>query len=161
AEFENHFERVLVYTQNIDGFHRQALSKNIIDIHGDMHNLYCLGCGWQKTLKDYSQIKIPPKCPVCRGDVRPDVVFFQETLPHDKVLRLEKELALGFDVYFSIGTSSVFHYIQQPIFLAKASNKFTVEINPDMSEVSSIVDIRISLCAVEALESIWKKFLSR
>lgn len=160
AETEKFFERVWVFTQNIDGFHRTAGSKNIIDIHGNMHALYCKDCGFKISVKDYGSLEIPPHCPKCEGVIRPDVVFFGEYLPPDKLKTLQEELSKGFDIYFSIGTTSVFPYIQQPIIYAKSQGRPTVEINPSDTEISSVVDIKISQTAVTALSSIWKKFLN-
>ena len=156
AEMEKHFERVWVLTQNIDGFHRAAGSRNVIDIHGDMHKLACMGCGWRGEVKDYSEIDIPPKCPACGSIARPEVVFFGEMLPVDKLAVLERELTRGFDIYFSIGTSSVFPYIRQPIAIARHSGKPTVEINPENTEISDLVDIKLRLRAAEALDAIWR-----
>ena len=65
------------------------------------------------------------------------------------------ELKKGFDVYFSIGTTSLFPYIKQPIIQAKNQKKPTIEINPDTTEISDLVDIKIQLKATDALEMIW------
>jgi len=159
AEAEKFFERVWVFTQNIDGFHNAAGSKNVIDIHGNMHNLYCKDCGFKFTVKDYSALEVPPRCQKCEGVMRPDVVFFGEYLPSEKLKILQRELSIGFDIYFSIGTTSVFPYIQQPIIYAKSKGRPTVEINPSDTEISGIVDIKISQTAVQALDNIWNKFL--
>lgn len=160
AETEKFFKRVWVFTQNIDGFHYAAGSHNVIDIHGDMHNLYCKDCGFKLTVKDYNNLEIPPHCPKCEGVIRPDVVFFGEYLPQDKLQILQVELLRGFDIYFSIGTTSVFPYIQQPIIYAKSKGRPTIEINPSDTEISAVVDIKISQTAVQALDSIWVKFLN-
>ncbi len=156
AEMENHFERVWVLTQNIDGFHHAAGSRNVIDIHGNMHKLACMSCKWQGTVKDYSEIDIPPRCPDCAAIVRPEVVLFGEMLSEDKLVVLDRELRRGFDIYFSIGTSSVFPYIQQPMVVAKHLGRATVEINPDDTEISDLVDIKLRMRAAEALDAIWK-----
>jgi len=156
---EGKFERVWVLTQNIDGFHYRAGTSNIIDIHGDMHKLLCSACGWQETVDDYSRIEIPPKCPECGKPVRPDVVFFGEMLSGHKLQILTEELQRGFDIYFSIGTTSVFPYIQQPIIDASHRGRPTVEINPAKTQVSDIVDIRIAQGAAEALDEIWEAYL--
>ncbi len=156
AEMERHFERVWVLTQNIDGFHHAAGSRNVIDIHGDMHKLICRRCGRRSTVKDYGEIDFPPECPACKGVIRPEVVFFGEMLPEDKVRLLSRELRQGFDIYFSIGTTSVFPYISQPIITARYLGKPTVEINPADSEISDIVDIKLRMRASEALDKIWK-----
>lgn len=159
AEMEKRFERVWVLTQNIDGFHRAAGSRNMIDIHGDMHKLICVNCLWRRTVRDYSGIEIPPKCPKCSGAVRPEVVFFGEMLPQDKLSILDRELRRGFDIYFSIGTSSVFPYISGPIVAARGSGKPTVEINPEDTEVSPLVDIKLRMRASQALDALWKEYL--
>ena len=156
AEMEKHFERVWVLTQNIDGFHHDAGSRNVIDIHGNMHKLACMSCKWQGTVKDYNEIDIPPRCPDCAAIVRPEVVLFGEMLPEDKLVALDRELRRGFDIYFSIGTSSVFPYIQQPMAVAKHLGRTTVEINPDDTEISNLVDIKLRMHAAEALDTIWK-----
>jgi NAD-dependent deacetylase len=157
AQMEKRFERVWVLTQNIDGFHHAAGSKNVIDIHGNMHRLLCARCGWRNTIKDFSEIEIPPRCPECKAVARPDVVFFGEMLPEDKLTVLYRELKQGFDLYFSIGTTSVFPYIQQPILYAKSCGSPTVEINPAETEVSHIVDIKLDMRAAEALDMIWSE----
>jgi len=154
AEMERCFKRVWVLTQNIDGFHQQAGSRSVIDIHGDMHVLRCSRCEWQTRVNDYSAIAIPPVCPDCGAIVRPDVVFFGEMLPIEKCQRLQEELTTGFDAYFSIGTTSVFPYIREPILHAKTMNRPTIEINPGNTEVSSIVDIKVEQGAAAALDTI-------
>ncbi|MDP2922233.1 MAG: NAD-dependent protein deacylase [Candidatus Omnitrophota bacterium] len=159
AEIEKYFERVWVLTQNIDGFHHAAGSRNIIDIHGDIHKLLCTNCQWRSIIKNYSEIKIPPICPKCGRIARPGVVFFGEILPYDKMQVLLRELCRGFDIYFSVGTTSVFSYIQKPILDAKSEGKPTVEINPADTEVSEVVDIKLCMGAAAALDAILKEYL--
>lgn len=158
AEMERNFKRVWVLTQNIDGFHRAAGSQNVIEIHGNMHKLFCTKCGWNLEVKDYSQLDIPPHCVKCNSIVRPEVVFFGELLPTQELEILRSELSKGFDLYFSIGTTSVFPYIQQPILEAKYLHKPTVEINPSDTEISHLVDMKLPLRALEALEAIWEGY---
>ncbi len=151
AEMERRWKRVWVLTQNIDGFHRSAGSRNVIDIHGDLHNLYCPACGWTATVRDYRELKIPPRCPDCSAAVRPDVVFFGEMLPPEKIRVLQRELSAGFDVYCAVGTTGVFPYISGPIREAREQRRFTVEINPGETELSDYVDVKITAGATEAL----------
>ncbi|MFC1453737.1 NAD-dependent deacetylase [Verrucomicrobiota bacterium] len=160
AEMEKRFERVWVLTQNIDGFHHAAGSRKIIDIHGDMHKLICTSCGWRRTVSDYNEIEIPPKCPECSSIARPEVVFFGEMLPDEKLAVLDRELTRGFDVYFSIGTTSLFPYISGPIIAASRSGRPTIEINPEDTEVSHLAGIKLRMGAAEALGAIWKEYLA-
>jgi NAD-dependent deacetylase len=158
AEMEKSFKRVWVLTQNIDGFHHAAGSHNVIDIHGDVHNLACTNCSWKSKVKDYSAIKIPPRCPDCKKPVRPEVVFFGEMLPGDKLNTLAKQLEIGFDIYFSIGTSSLFPYISQPIEIASYSGKPSVEINLGETEISNLVSVSLRMGAADALDKIWRQY---
>lgn len=158
ALMERRFRRVWVLTQNIDGFHRAAGSKNVIEIHGNMYNLFCKHCGWQKGIKDFSEIRIPPPCPRCGRVARPGVVFFGEQLPEEEVRVLRRELERGFDLYFSVGTTSVFPYIQQPVFDARRMKRPVVEINPSETEVSHLADIKLAMGAARALDEIWREF---
>lgn len=158
AEMEAHFERVWVLTQNVDGFHRAAGSKQVIDIHGDVHLLECTTCRYQKTVEDYSGLQIPPACPECGDLVRPDVVLFGEMLPRLKLATLMRELDQGFDMVFSIGTTSVFPYIAQPVLAARQQGIPTVEINPGRTEVSFAVDTQIAAGAAAVLDAVWARY---
>jgi NAD-dependent deacetylase len=158
AEMEARFDRVWTLTQNVDGFHRQAGSKNVIDIHGDMHDLCCSACGFRQTVSEFTALTIPPRCPECEAILRPDVVLFGEMLPPEKVERLYDELSQGFDCVFSIGTTSVFPYIAEPVLAASRAGVPTVEINPGTSEVSHLVDVRLPMRAAMALDAIWRRY---
>lgn len=158
AQMERHFERVWVLTQNVDGFHRAAGSCNVIDIHGDLHDLVCLTCGRRTTVRDYSALSMVPSCPECGGIIRPDVVLFGEMLPVGKSLHLIDEMQRGFDIVFSVGTSSVFPYIAEPIIEAERARIPTVEINPGETEVSELVDIRVVAGAAASLDAIWRRY---
>jgi len=158
AEMQDEFDAVWVLTQNIDGFHRRAGSKNVIDIHGDLRELTCTDCSFTMVVNDYSGLEIPPRCPKCDDILRPDVVLFGEQLPFDKCDLLMKEWENGFDIVFSVGTTSVFPYISQPVFFAKHKGIPTVEINPDETVVTHAVDFKISGRAAESLDSLWQSY---
>jgi len=160
AEMELCFDRVWVLTQNIDGFHHAAGSKNVINIHGDMHDIRCEGCGWKTRVENYDGLSIPPRCPKCDSIARPDVVFFGEMLQSDKVELMEREVGQPFDIYFSIGTTSVFPYIKHPMAFASHLQRPTIEINPAKTEISGWVDVKIPLGAAAALDAIWKEYAS-
>lgn len=161
AHLEQHIPRLWVLTQNVDGFHRQAGSHHLIDIHGDLHHLICTRCPWEEHVDNYDHISPLPRCIDCHSLIRPDVVLFGELLPEAKVKRLRHEMDRGFDLVFSIGTSSLFPYIQEPIRRAHTLGKFTVEINPARTEISSLVDEKISAGAAETLSALWEHFLRR
>ena len=158
AEMERHFERVWTLTQNITGFHRSAGARNVIDIHGDLHNLRCTRCRYRRTVPDYCGLTMPPRCPNCGTILRPDIVLFGETLPLEKLVPLFLELDRGFDIVFTIGTSSMFPYVAEPVRMAATLGRATVEINPQSSEVSDLVDIRLPMRAAPALDAIWQRY---
>ncbi len=161
AEMERRFDRVWTLTQNVDGLHRAAGSRNVIDIHGDLHRLRCMRCRHRQTVDDYRELTLPPRCPKCPGLLRPDIVLFNEPLPLDRLAVLFTELDEGFDVVFSIGTSSTFSYAAEPVQLAAELGRPTVEINPGVSEVSDLVDIKLSMRAAPALDAIWRSYQLR
>jgi NAD-dependent deacetylase len=157
---EERLQRSLILTQNVDGFHRAAGSEDVIEIHGNLHDLRCTACSWRRTVPDYAELAVPPRCPRCDAIVRPEVVLFGEPLPVEPFTHLEDELTLGFDIVFTIGTTSVFPYIARPVLIARSEGIPTVEINPGESEVSDIVDIRLRAGARDSLEAIWRVYES-
>ena len=118
-------------------------------------------CDYRESVKDYASLDVPPLCPRCDAFIRPDVVLFGEELPTSKLAILWRELGWGFDLVFSVGTSSVFPYIADPVLRARSAGIPTVEINPGRSEVSDVVDIRIEAGAASALDAIWGRYLAR
>jgi len=159
ASFEQEIPRTWVLTQNVDGFHRRAGSTNVIDIHGDVHILRCPSCSeYRKEVADYAELDIPPLCPLCKAVVRPDVVLFGELLPPAQSELLMEQTARGFDVVLSIGTTSIFPYIAQPVIDAKRHGDLTVEINPGDTEVSDLVDIRFRAGAAVTLDALWQAY---
>lgn len=154
AALESRFE-VVVLTQNVDGLHRAAGSREVIDIHGDCRELACTACSHRERRATYEGLTLPPQCPRCGSLARPDVVLFEEMLPLDKVARFERELSRGFDAYFSIGTSSLFPYISQPMLDASRRGRLTVEINPEPTPISRYVEARFACGAGRALSAIF------
>lgn len=152
AEFERRFDRVWTLTQNVDGLHHAAGSERVIDIHGDVHRLVCTRCGHRWRVVNYAALDIPPSCAECDSLVRPEVVLFGEMLPFDRVRLLQAELSKGFDAVFTIGTTSVFPYIAEPVVDARRRGRMTVEVNPGTSEVSHIVDFRLRLGAADVMD---------
>lgn len=155
AALERERPRVVVLTQNVDGLHRAAGSREVIEIHGDVHELRCTRCRWEAHVPSYEGLDLPPLCPACGGLVRPAVVLFGEMLPLDAVARLEEELRRGFDAVFSVGTTSVFPYIAAPVRMARAWGAGSVEVNPCETEVSGAVDVRLRCGAAAAMEAVF------
>ncbi len=156
AEIEKIKPGTWVLTQNIDGFHRHAGTQQLIEIHGRVDQVYCTHCHFRQTVKDYSGFTLPPACPRCFAGIRPNVVLFGEMLPEEAVHTYHREMLRGFDLVFSVGTTSVFPYIAQPVFDVRRWGGKAIEINPGITEVSSFVQYKLNMRAVDAMNRIWQ-----
>ena len=90
--------------------------------------------------------------------VRPGVVLFGEQLPTQQLATYQRETRRGFDLVFSIGTTSVFPYIAGPVLDAHHMRRHAVEINPGDTDVSEFATVKLRLRAAVALDAIWKEF---
>lgn len=151
ARLEQELPYVMVLTQNVDGLHRAAGSQNVVEIHGNVHRLQCTACGYREQVESLEGRVLPPLCPACGGTMRPEVVLFGEMLPETELDRYVDALEEGFDLVFSIGTTSVFPYIAQPVIQAIHAGVPTVEINPGRTQLSDHVDYQLPLGAAQAL----------
>jgi NAD-dependent deacetylase len=154
ARLERRLPHVCVLTQNVDGLHRAAGSENLLEIHGNVGRLFCTQCEWHTEVESYVDLPIPPSCPECDALVRPDVVLFGEMLPVAVTARLVDELRQGFDVVVSVGTTSAFPYIAEPMLRAVRAGRPAIEINPGETYVSNIATHRIRVGAAEAFRAI-------
>ena len=127
AEMEKLFPTFHLITQNVDGLHQRAGSRNVIELHGNITRTKCFDEGtiiasWPPTSD------VPPKCPNCGGLLRPDVVWFDEPLPEceiESAIRATSEC----DVFLSVGTSTVVYPAASLPFEALQHGATVVEIN--------------------------------
>lgn len=154
AALDDHLARCWVLTQNVDGLHARAGSRDLIQIHGTVHRLHCTACPWRDTVSDYAHLTPLPTCPDCAAVIRPDVVLFEEALPAAAARTYERELARPFDVVVAIGTTAVFPYIAQPMWMARRQGALTVEINPGRTHVSAAAGLRLETGAAAALSAL-------
>ncbi|MCP3981899.1 MAG: NAD-dependent protein deacylase [bacterium] len=159
AEIERARPETWVVTQNVDGFHLDAGSKNVVEIHGNAGELECTACRERSTAQELlagyeGEVPLPPRCATCDGLIRPRVVLFGEMLPDEAVARLGIALERR-DLVLVVGTSALFPYISGPVMSARACGIPTVEINPARTELSDLVEHRLPMRAAEALERIW------
>lgn len=82
AELEQEGKLRAVVTQNIDGLHQAAGSKNVLELHGSIHRCYCMRCNRPYPAERVNLGKGVPKCD-CGGIIRPDIVFYEECLDDD------------------------------------------------------------------------------
>ena len=130
-----------IITQNIDNLHRRAGSKNVIELHGSAHRYKCVGerhTGF--TLADVSgSDEAPPRCPRCGDLIRPDVVWFGETLPA-AALERALELAAGCDVLIAVGTSGVVYPAALVPVTAHQAGAALIDVNPEPDAYADMAD---------------------
>ena len=150
SRWEEFFPDFVLVTQNVDGLHRKAGSKNILELHGNIWQVRCTREGTIKENFDTPLSEIPPRCPSCGALLRPNVVWFGETLPQET---LQKALASSArsDLMFVIGTSA---FVQPaaslPLAAAERGAKI-VEINPNPTPLTHVADYSFEAKAGEIL----------
>lgn len=106
AEWERQGRLAAVVTQNIDGLHQAAGSRNVLELHGSVHRNYCEHCGKSFPLSYLLQSTGVPRCDACGGPVRPDVVLYEEALDGD-ILEAAVNYLAAADLLIIGGTSLV------------------------------------------------------
>ena len=139
AELERHVPSVIVVTQNIDGLHQRAGSSDVIELHGSANRFKCLserhtGFAWDDIS---GSDEAPPRCPKCGDLMRPDVVWFGESLPHEAITRAF-EVARRCDVMLVVGTSGVVQPAASVPLVALQTGSFLIDVNPVPDELTSI-----------------------
>ena len=86
AQLEQDGKLRAVITQNIDGLHQKAGSRNVLELHGSVHRNYCERCGKFYTAEDILRTTGVPRC-TCGGPIKPDVVLYEEGLDQDTLER--------------------------------------------------------------------------
>lgn len=128
VELEQHVSDFVLITQNVDGLHRRAGSHQVLELHGNLFRAKC--CDEDLPIETWEDSDdLPPRCPHCGGQLRPDVVWFGEMLPAS-VLRAAEQAAASAEVFFSIGTSSLVYPAAELPVLALRTGAVVVEINP-------------------------------
>jgi NAD-dependent deacetylase len=117
-----------VITQNIDNLHQEAGSKEVFEFHGTARKLICLSCSRKYGAGEISLDHPPPTCRECGGLLKPDFVFFGESIPQ-LPLAASYEAAAISDVFLIIGTSGEVMPASQIPFLAKSNGAKIIEIN--------------------------------
>ena len=141
-----------VITQNIDGLHKKAGSKVVYEIHGNIREAYCDRCG-RKYPSDVLLSEDIPRCPVCGGIIRPNVVLFGEGLPQDQWIGATREAEMA-DVVLSIGSSlTVYPAALIPITVKQAGGTLII-INLEETGYDSMADIVIHGKAGDIMEAI-------
>ena len=161
AAMERHIPAFTLITQNVDGLHRVAGNVNVLELHGNITRVRCSECGVRAdTWGDDSQAV--PRCAqaACRGLLRPDVVWFGESLPPaelHKAVNATREC----QVFFSIGTSGLVQPAASLAHAAHDNGAVVVEINADATPLTPSVDFafrgRSGEILPELVRAVWEE----
>ncbi len=126
AWYERRKPEFLLITQNVDGLHRMAGSRRLVEIHGNLWVVRCTRCGFE-TEDRRAPLPGLPRCPRCQGLLRPGVVWFGEPIPAEAMARAV-EAVQRCDLLLVIGTSAVVYPVAGLPDLAPQAT--LVEVNP-------------------------------
>lgn len=158
VELERALPRTTIMTVNVDRLHQRAGSRNVIEMHGALHDLLCRTCELSSRHESFENFRIPPRCATCNSVLRPDMPLFGDPLPVDPFTRLQAELDEGFDMVFAIGVGKMYSYLARPLLLAKQEGLPTIEIGNEQTDLSEVVDFRFKSSPARVLELIWQVY---
>ncbi len=144
--------RLTLVTQNVDGLHQRAGSRDVIELHGNLTRSKCLDhghpvSGWPDTGEG------PPPCPRCGSPLRPDVVWFGESLPYE-ALGAALAAARACDLFMAIGTSALVQPAASLPSQAHERRVPVVEINPQATPLTPHAAAALAYPAGEALPAL-------
>jgi NAD-dependent deacetylase len=170
---------VTLVTQNVDGLHERAArdvsrvagsggsgqasgaepersGSGTVEIHGSIFRSRCTGCGaraphWEPVVAD--ALDTLPRCSICEGLLRPDVIWFGEAL-EEGVLALAVEAAAGADVCLVVGTSGLVHPAAGLPGLTRDQGGVVLEVNPEPTPISGIAEVSLRGRAGEVLPNL-------
>jgi NAD-dependent deacetylase len=157
VEIEKRIPEFTLITQNVDGLHRMAGNQTVLELHGNIQRVRCADC-YTFTDEWGDDTDEVPRCTVCGGLLRPDVVWFGESLPRDQ-LEAAVEAARTCEVFFSIGTSGVVQPAASLAFAAHNRGAAVIEINAEPTPLTPKVDYALQGKSGEILpqlvEAVW------
>jgi NAD-dependent deacetylase len=146
------YKEVTVLTQNIDGLHQRSGSTKVLELHGSIIRIKCSVCNFKDNIPSSFE-ELPPKCSSCNNILRPDVVWFGESLPQDIWNQAIIE-AKSCDVMIIAGTSLVVSPANTLPVYAKQNNALLVEVNPEETIMSSEMDFSLKMTSAKALPNL-------
>ena len=157
AELEKYAD-VVILTQNIDGLHQKSGSSKVLELHGSIVKIKCSVCDYkEEVLTEISNL--PPLCK-CGNILRPDVVWFGESLPQD-VWQNAMNFASKCDLMIIAGTSLVVSPANTLPIYAKQNNATLIEINPENTSMSREMNLVIRNTSAESLPELVSLFKNK
>jgi len=157
VEMEGCFEDFCLITQNVDGLHGRAGSRNVLELHGNTWKGECMRCGRTVELPETPLESLPPYC-MCGYALRPRVVQFGEPIDR-KVLSAAFAACKRAGLFFVIGTSGVVSPAFQMPLLALENGARVTEINPNPTVLTPHMTLSIRGKASEVLPRLWKELV--
>jgi NAD-dependent deacetylase len=141
AELEHHVPKFTLITQNVDGLHQRAGNRNVTELHGNISRIIC--SRERTTVNQWSETGEVPRCSRCGAYLRPDVVWFGESLPSE-ALYAAFAAAKDCDLFLSVGTSALVQPAASLPLAAIEQKIMTVEVNPDSTPLTPYVDFHLA-----------------
>ena len=142
AKWSHLTEHFTVITQNVDGLHERAATRNVIPFHGSLWSLKCLVDCQQNNQtwldSDISKKARSPLCPNCGGIARPAVIWFGESI--ENAVMQASISALRCELFFVIGTSALVQPAASFAQAARSNGAFIVEVNTERTPISNIAN---------------------
>ena len=151
ASWQERFAELTLVTQNVDGLHQRAGSRNVVELHGNIWRARCTVCRLVHEIP--IEGKRPETCDECGNTLRPDVVLFGEMLPPG-AFEFALERASSCELCFVIGTSGLVYPAASLPEVAMSSGAFVCEVNPEPTPLSDFCDEVIMGKAGEVLPRI-------
>jgi len=155
AEMARHISNFRLITQNVDGLHLKAGSQNVVELHGNIQRVKCSSCGRQAQTWNKADGNVP-RCDFCGELLRPDVVWFNESLPK-YALEIAIEAARNCQVFFSIGTSGVVQPAASLAYGARNRGAVVVEVNTEPTPLTPKTNFALHGKAGEILPALVRK----
>ena len=162
AELERLVSELVVVTQNVDGLHRKAGSRKVIELHGNITRVKC----WRgdTVIEDWDdegyEGEVPPRCEQCGNLLRPDVVWFGEQLPQE-ALAESFRLAERCDLMLVAGTSGQVQPAASLPAAAREAGARVVEVNLEPSEITPAAHLLLKGRSGEVLPLVLERLKSQ
>ncbi len=137
-QMENDKEHFLLITQNVDGLHKKAGSSKVVEIHGNIWDVKCIACDYVFTM-DQDFENLPPVCDDCGSFLRPNVVWFGETIPQESLEKSMDALS-SCDLLIVAGTSGYVQPAASFAQIALRNRAAVIEVNIEKTPNAALVD---------------------